>query len=259
MRVGQVLPEQGDIDPAPAQATTQRQRTIARYAGNGGIGSAIDRILGRQQPDLAGRHVIVEADVRELAGPLRQRVLTGGRDGPGWTWQPVVLADDGYYGGTATDRTAAHSLGVARVRIGGLERQRKALDGAILYVDVATAALCRAQIGDELLAAAGQINVLLNGLPVDVEQAGVDLQPVIEEGELVAELIAPQAVRPEVDRRSGQADGLFLGDAGDTQPAIDAAFPVTLRCARVEHHIRGRLIGEHGTRSHRGRGCRTGG
>src|SRR6267142_826491 len=89
-------------------------------------------------------------------------------------------------------RTGGFGESGIRVSDGGAHREW--FDGPVLHVDVAAAALNLPQVTHELLPAGWQVDILLDVLPVDPEQAGVDLQPVVEERVLAADFVAPQAV-----------------------------------------------------------------
>jgi len=70
--------------------------------------------------------------------------------------------------------------------------------GTHLHVYVAAAALNFPQIRDELQTAQRHVDGLLNILPIDDKEAGIDSDTSIEQGGLAPELVAPQAVRVEL-------------------------------------------------------------
>ena len=122
------------------------------------------------------------------------------------------------------------------------------LDRAVDNIDVAAAALYLPEVRGELLAAARQVDVLLDVLPVDPEDAPVDLQGVIEEGVLAAELIAPEAVGRVLARNVAlavgaerQAQGLQVRPADGTDAHIDATHAIAFRGAHVVEVIAVRL------------------
>src|ERR1700722_11223246 len=93
---------------------------------------------------------------------------------------------------------------------------------------VETIARSRAEIGKILKAAAGDQHRLLNVLPIDVKDAGIDLKMAVQQGILGADLVAPHRVGV-VGFRSGGGYVTVI-----RQRRIDAADAVSLGDGEIE-------------------------
>jgi hypothetical protein len=108
------------------------------------------------------------------------------------------------------------------------------------------------EIGGELFAAGRQIYVLLNLVPVDVVQTRIDLQGVIQELVLAAELVAPQAVGAVLPGYLGETDRIQAraAEAG-AHGAIETARAKAFRAAQVDQVVAIGLPRQHRLRRHR--------
>src|SRR3979490_1309147 len=138
----------------------------------------------------------------------REGLLRSDANRPWRAGQAISFADDGRcarrhaihntgtqaHAGIELQHAGTGTPGKACTGVGDRELKHQAIDGTEEHVDLAAAALHLTEVGGELFTAARQVHVLLDVLPVYQEQAGVNLQAMIEKGVLAAELVAPKTV-----------------------------------------------------------------
>src|SRR5229473_1889676 len=167
--------------------------------------------------------------------PLGEVILRRRRERPWCTEQRIAVAGNRRNAGdrqagrrigpaaarpVERQRAGTGRLGQLRVSVGRRQIEGQRLQRLVEHLDFSAFAPGLAEIGRELFAATRQIHVLLDVLPVDVKDTGINLQPMVQEGVLGADFIAPQTVGPELSRHLALTTDYRESERGEI-PAAD--------------------------------------
>ncbi len=227
MRVQQVVDEQREVDPLDVDAGAQRDEVGGRRVGQGRVVGRGQRVQRRRQVAVVGGVLVVDAGE---GAPLEQGeiVLQAERQGPGRGGEGRAdgVAVVGQDRGAGVERLDVLGVGIAE---GHLSLQ--VVDHLVLQLQVKALALGLAQVAGVLVAAAGQGDLLLDVVPAQIVDAGLDLQVLVEHLVLGADLVAVHGVGVVGRGRLGQAQRGEVGGAEGrrhlrTAPALAIALGV---------------------------------